>query len=148
MDVRRLACALSWRCFQAGRHKLLRAHPTVDPAVPSSLPNAPEVHASSPRVGLYPVVSNREKHIGRAKREIMAPVFHINYFFKSPMYMAFSKAVYPADRAVLRLSPCRAKLDTATGFPAPTTGRRGNADGHVSEPPSGVADAAPPACAA
>jgi hypothetical protein len=44
-------------------------------------------------------------HIGRAEREILAPVVHINYFFKSPMYMAFPTAADPTDRYVGPLSP-------------------------------------------
>jgi hypothetical protein len=46
-----------------------------------------------------------KKHIGRAEREILVPVSHGNYFFKSPMYMAFPTAADPADRAVDPLSP-------------------------------------------
>jgi hypothetical protein len=46
-----------------------------------------------------------KKHIGRAEREILVPVSHRNYFFKSPMYMAFPTVADPADRAVGPLSP-------------------------------------------
>jgi hypothetical protein len=46
-----------------------------------------------------------KKHIGRAEREILAPVSHRNYFFKSYMYKAFPTAADPADRAVGPLSP-------------------------------------------
>ena len=45
------------------------------------------------------------KQIGRAEREILAPVVHRNYFFKSPMYKAFPTAADPTDRAVGPLSP-------------------------------------------
>jgi hypothetical protein len=37
------------------------------------------------------------------------PVLHRNYFFKSPMYMAFATAANPADRAVCPLSPLPCK---------------------------------------
>jgi hypothetical protein len=56
-------------------------------------------------VGLYPVLFDREKHIGRPEREILVPVLHRNYFFKSPLYMAFPTYADPADRAVCPLSP-------------------------------------------
>jgi hypothetical protein len=56
-------------------------------------------------VGMYSIVSNREEHIGRAEREILVLVLHINYFLKSPLYMAFPTAVDPADRVVGPLSP-------------------------------------------
>jgi hypothetical protein len=46
-----------------------------------------------------------KKHIGRAEREILVHVLHRNYFFKSPLYMAFPRAANPADRAVGPLSP-------------------------------------------
>jgi hypothetical protein len=105
MASRRLASALSWRCFPAGHHKLQHPPPTVDPAVPSSPLNACGVHAPPLEVGLYSGVSVREKHIGRAEREILVPVLHRNYVFKSPLYMAFPTAPDPADRASGPLSP-------------------------------------------
>jgi hypothetical protein len=37
----------------------------------------------SPKVGLYLVISGHEKYIGRAEREILAPVLHRNYLFKA-----------------------------------------------------------------
>jgi hypothetical protein len=43
------------------------------------------------------------------------------------------------------LAPYRARPGTATGFPAHTTGRCGDADGPASAPPSGAAATAPPA---
>jgi hypothetical protein len=43
--------------------------------------------------------------ITRPEREILVPVMHRNYFFKSPMYMACPTAVDHADRAVGPLSP-------------------------------------------
>jgi hypothetical protein len=37
--------------------------------------------------------------------EILVPVLHRNYFFKSPLYMAFPTADDRADRGVGPLSP-------------------------------------------
>jgi hypothetical protein len=54
---------------------------------------------------MFSAISVCKKHIGRAEREILVPVLHINYFFKSPMYMAFPTVADPADRAVGPLSP-------------------------------------------
>ena len=64
-----------------------------------------------------------KKHIGRPEREILAPVVHRNYFFKSPLYMAFPTVLIPRIELSALLAPYRAKPGTATGFPAPTTGR-------------------------
>ena len=102
---RQLASALSWRCFPAGHHQLQHPPPTADPAVPSSPSNAAVVQAPLLKVRLYLGVSVREKHIGRAEREILVPVSHRNYFFKSPLYRAFPTAADPTDRAVGPLSP-------------------------------------------
>jgi hypothetical protein len=49
MACRRLASALSWRCFPACHFQLRHPPPTVDPAVPSSPSNALVVHVPSPR---------------------------------------------------------------------------------------------------
>jgi hypothetical protein len=56
-------------------------------------------------IGLYSGVLDRENHIGRTEREILVPELHRNYFFKSPMNMAFPTAADLADRAVGTLSP-------------------------------------------
>jgi hypothetical protein len=116
------------------RH-LKRPRLTADPAVPSSPPHAAEVHAPPPQgkivsSGILP----RKKHIGRAEREILAPVLHRNYLFKSLMDMAFPIGDDPADRAVGPLSP-RAKTGTATGFPP--LGGEGMPTGLRAHPPPG-----------
>ena len=87
-----------------------------------------------------------KKHIGRAEREILAPVLHRNYFFKSPLYMAFPTAADPTDLAVgpLRPLPCQAWHGYGVSS-AHHGGRGGDADGPASAPPSGAAAAAPPA---
>jgi hypothetical protein len=100
---RRLASALSWRCFPVGHHQLQHPPPSADPAVPSSPSNAHVVHAPPPRGGtVCRSISPRKKHIGRAEREILVPVLHRN---KSPLHMAFPTTVDPADRALGPLSP-------------------------------------------
>jgi hypothetical protein len=47
----------------------------------------------------------KKKNIGRPEREILVPVLHRNYFFKSPMYRAFPTSANHADQAVGPLSP-------------------------------------------
>jgi hypothetical protein len=64
-----------------------------------------------------------KKHIGRADREILVTVLHMDYFFKSPMYMASRQLLIMRIALSALLAPYRAKPGTATGFPAPTTGR-------------------------
>jgi hypothetical protein len=141
MVGRRLASALSWRCLPAGYHQLQHPPPTVDPAVPSSQSNVPEVQVPPPRGRtVLSSICMRKKYIGRAEREILVPVLHGNYFFKSPLYR-----MIPRIEVSALLAPYRARPGTATGFPAPTTGRCGDADGSASAPPSGAAAAAPPA---
>jgi hypothetical protein len=49
MAGRRLASALSWRCFPAGHFQLQHPRPTADPAVPSSPSNAFIVRVPPPR---------------------------------------------------------------------------------------------------
>jgi hypothetical protein len=73
-------------------------------------------------VGLYTRVSNRENHIGPAEREILVPVLHRNYFFKSPMYMAFPTTADPADRAVGPLSPLPCQTWLGYGASSPHHG--------------------------
>jgi hypothetical protein len=105
MARRRLASALSSRCFPVGHHQLQRPRPNVYPAVPSSPPNAPEVHAPPPKVGLHLTIFDRGKtyRTGRAG-DLGASIAQI-YFFKSPMHMAFPRVVDPADRVVGPLGP-------------------------------------------
>jgi hypothetical protein len=79
--------------------------PTGDPAVPSSPSNAPTVHAPPLKLEMYLEASNHEKHIGRAEREILAPVLHINCFIQKPYVHGFPATVDPADRVVGPLSP-------------------------------------------
>jgi hypothetical protein len=106
MAGRRLASAISWRCFPGGHNQLQRQRPTADPAVPSTPSNAPEVHAPPPQEGLYPVVLDCEKTYRTARAgDLGAGIAQKLLFLKSPMYMAFSTATYPADRAVGPLSP-------------------------------------------
>jgi hypothetical protein len=105
MARRRLASALSWRCFPAGHFELQHPPPTADPTVPSSPSNTHVVQVPPPRSKTVLNSMYAKRHIGRAEREILVPVSHRNYFFKSPLYMAFSTAADPADRAVGPLSP-------------------------------------------
>jgi hypothetical protein len=62
--------------------------------------------------GLYPIVFDNEKsHIGRAEREILAPVLDRKFVFKCPLlYMTFPTPYDHADRVVGPLSslPCQA----------------------------------------
>jgi len=66
----------------------------------------------------------RKKHIGRAEREILAPVVHRNYFFSKALCTGLSRQLLiPRIELSALLAPYRARPGTATGFPAPTTGR-------------------------
>jgi hypothetical protein len=106
MVGRRLASALSWRCFPAGHHQLQRLRPTADPAASSSPSNALEVHAPPHIVGSYQVESNREKTYWTVRAgDLGAGIAHSLYFFISLMYMAFPTPVYPGVRAFGPLSP-------------------------------------------
>jgi hypothetical protein len=85
---------------------LRRPRPTIDPTVPSSPPNAPEVQAPPPIVGLYAVILDREKTYRTARAgDLGAGIARKEFFFKSPLYMAFPTAADPADCAVGPLSP-------------------------------------------
>jgi hypothetical protein len=124
MACRRLASALSWRCFPAGHHELQRPCPTADPAVPSSPTNAPEVHAPPPKVGMYLVVSDREKNIsdgpsGRFWRRYCTQIV----LSKALCIWLSRQMLIPRIALSALLAPYRAKPCTATGFPTPTTGR-------------------------
>jgi hypothetical protein len=106
MVGRRLASALSWRYFPAGHHQLQRSRPTVDPVVPSSPSNALEVHAPPHIVGLYPIVSDREKAYRTARAgDLGAGIAQKMFFFKSQVYNVFFPTIIdPADCAVGPLS--------------------------------------------
>jgi hypothetical protein len=101
---RRLASALSWRCFLGGHHQLQHPPPTVGPAVPSSPSNAAVVHAPPLKVRLYLGVFVCEKAYWTGRAGDLGAGIR-TFFFKSPLYMAFPTAVDPADRAVGPLSP-------------------------------------------
>jgi hypothetical protein len=78
----------------------------------------------------------------------LVPVSHRNYFFKSPLYMAFPTAADPADRAVSPLSPLPCQAWHGYGVSNAHHGEVRDADGPANAPPSGAAAAAPPAGAA
>jgi hypothetical protein len=96
-------------------------------------------------VGLYSVVCDREKHIGRAERETLVPVLHRNYFFKSPMYMAFPTAADHADRAVGPFSPLPCQGWHGYGVYNAHHGEVRGCRRPTSAPPCGAAAVAPPA---
>jgi hypothetical protein len=100
-------------------------------------PTLLKMHAHPPKCYGMLVVSNLEKHIGRPEREILAPT---KSFFEKPNVHGLSRQMRIARIALpALLAPYRAKYVTVTGFPTPTTGRRGDADGPASAPPSGAA---------
>jgi hypothetical protein len=106
MAGRRLASALSWRCFPDGHHQLQHPPPTDDPPVPSSPSNAAVVQPPPLKVRFYSAVSLREKtyRTGRAG-DLGARIRTAIILFKSPLYIAFPTVADPADRAVGPLSP-------------------------------------------
>jgi hypothetical protein len=65
----------------------------------------------------------RKKHIGRAEREILAPVVHKIIFSKALCTGLSRQLLIPRIELSALLAPYRAMPGTATGFPAPTTGR-------------------------
>jgi hypothetical protein len=106
MAGRRLASALSWRYFPAGHHQLQHPPPTVDPPVPSSQSNAPEIQVPPPRgrIVLSSICTRKiisDGPSGRSWRRYVTEII----LFKSPLYMAFPTAADFADRAVGPLSP-------------------------------------------
>jgi hypothetical protein len=99
---RRLASALSWRCFSAGHHQLQHPPPTADPAVPSSPSNAAVVHA--PPLGVFVC----EKNIGRAEREILVPVSHRNHSFRTLCTWLSRQLLILRIELSALLAPCQA----------------------------------------
>jgi hypothetical protein len=74
----------------------------------------------------------------RAEREILVPVSHRNYFFKSPLYMVFPTAADPADRAVGPLSPLPCQAWHGYGVSSgPPRGGEGMPTGLRAHPPPG-----------
>jgi hypothetical protein len=73
-------------------------------------------------VGLYSVVCDREEHIGRPEREILVPVLHRNIFLSLCTWLSRQLLILRIELLAL-FAPYRAMHGTATGSPAPTTGR-------------------------
>jgi hypothetical protein len=82
-----------------------------------------KMHAPPPQWDSVLVVLGIEKHIGRAEREILAPVAYKSIFLTS-LRTWLSRQLRIARIALLALvAPYRAKHGTSTGFPAPITGK-------------------------
>jgi hypothetical protein len=114
-------------CFPACHHQLQRLRPSADPAVPSSPPNAPKIHALPPQSRNVSSIIRLRKNIsdgpsGRSWRLYCTEIT----FSKSPMYMAFPTANDLADRAVGPLNPlpCQAWA-RLRGFQRPPRGGEG-----------------------
>jgi hypothetical protein len=123
-DGRRLASAPSLQCFSAGHHQLQRSRPTADPAVPSSPTNDAEVHAPPHRVGLYPLIYDHENTYRTARAGDLGAGVAQKYFFSKALCTRLSRQLLiPRIALSALLAPYSDKPGTATGFPAPTTGR-------------------------
>jgi hypothetical protein len=105
MVGRRLASALSRRCFPAGHHQLQHPPPTADPAVPSSPSNDAVVQAPPLKVRMYSEVFVCEKTYRTGRAGDLGAGIVKHFSFKSPMYRAFPTTADHADRAVGPLSP-------------------------------------------
>jgi hypothetical protein len=138
MVGRRLASALSWRCFPAGHHQLQHPLPTANPAVPSSPSNAYVVHASPPWSSNVCTSIRPRKNISVGPSGRSRCRYRTKTIFSKALCTWLSRQllIMRIELSAL-LAPYRAMLGTATRFPVPTTGRRGDADGPASAPPPG-----------
>jgi hypothetical protein len=121
---RRLASALSWRFFPDGHHQLQHPPPTADPAVPSSPSNAPEVQVPPPRgrTVLSSICMRKNISDGPSGRSWRRRRTEIT-FSKALCTRLSRQVLIPRIELSALLAPYRAWHGTATGFPAPTTGR-------------------------
>jgi hypothetical protein len=68
-------------------------------------------------------MSIRPRHIGRAEREILVLVLHRFLFSKALCTWLSRRVLILRIELSALFAPYRAMHGTATGFPAPTTGR-------------------------
>jgi hypothetical protein len=95
---------------------------------------------------MYTVVYVCEKNISDGPSGRSWCRYRTEIIFSKAMCTGLSRQLLIPRIELSALSvPYRARHGTATGFPAPTTGTRGDAHGPASARPSGAATAAPPA---